>query len=150
MTFTYTVITGSFYLEETDENEDEGYDFDYEVDSGQVRDALEDKTLLSVGEEDEDNLMFKLVLNDEQLKLPHKELVYTKINDMLKTTEDQFIIIYGSSDPWYSVRPDDVTGRENISIYVNDNYPHTTNISNFDKEVSAEITTKIKTILGLE
>ena len=94
--------------------------------------------------------MWKLILNENQLALPRKELVYTKINNMLEITNDNFIIIYGSSDPWYAVRPNDVTGRDNISIYVNPNYPHTTNISNFPTEVKNEIMNKIKTILEIE
>ena len=69
---------------------------------------------------------------------------------MLRTTNDKFVIIYGSSDPWYAVRPDDVTDRDNISIYVNPNYPHTTGISNFPTATKNEMMNKIKTILGIE
>ena len=133
-----------YYIQAWQELGNYSYDFDY------IRDALEDKSLLTVTKEEDKELMFKMILSDEELKLPHRELVYQKINNMLKTTDQQFIIIYGSSDPWYAVRPDDVTGRDNINIYVNTNYPHTSCIENFDKATSDEIIGKIKTILELK
>ena len=133
-----------YYIQAYQELGNYGYDFHY------IRDALEDQSLLTVSEDEEKDLMFNLVLNDEEHKIEKKELVYTKINNMLKTTDLQFIIIYGSSDPWYAVRPDDVEGRDNINIYVNTKYPHTASIENFDKFKSGEIIEKIKTILELE
>ena len=93
--------------------------------------------------------MWKLVLSENELALGHKELIGPKINNMLATTNDQFIILYGNSDPWYAVRPTDVN-RENVSIYVNPHYPHTTNIQNYDENVKNEILQKIKTALGVE
>ena len=94
--------------------------------------------------------MWKLVLNEEQRKLPKKELMCPKIENMLQTTDQQFIILYGSSDPWYAVRPSDVEGRDNISIYVNTTHPHTTTISNFDTIAKNEILSKVKAALDIE
>ena len=130
-----------YYIQAYQELGNYGYDFSY------LRNALPSGVELKVTEEEESDLMRKLVLNDAQLQLPQKELMAPKINNMLKTTKDQFIILYGSSDPWYSVRPDDVTSRSNINIYVNDNYPHTTNIANYDTNVNQEIMAKVKSIL---
>lgn len=132
-----------YYVQAYQELGNYGYDFSY------IRNALPEGVTLTVSEQDEVDLAFKLALNETQYQLPHKELIYTKINNMLKTTDQHFIILYGSSDPWYSVRPDDVTGRSNISIYVNDNRPHTTTVANFDPEVRDEILGKIKTILQI-
>ena len=135
-----------YYVQAYQELGNYGYDFSY------LREACKDneKAYVTVSESEEDECSKKINLNDAMLELPQKELMYTKINNMLATTDQQFVIIYGSSDPWYSVRPNDVTGRDNISIYVNDNYPHTANISNFDKAVKNEIMAKIKSILGIE
>lgn len=134
-----------YYIQAYQELGNYGYDFSY------IRNAIKDMSNveLTVNESEESDLMWKLVLTEKELELGHKDLIYTRINNMLKTTDEQFIIIYGSSDPWYSVRPDDVLNRDNISIYVNDNEPHGAKISNFDTEVSEEILSKVKSILGM-
>ena len=132
-----------YYIQAYQELGNYCYDYSY------IREALPENVTLSVKEEDEQDLAYKLALSDVELGLGHKELIGPKINEMLKTTKDQFIMIYGSSDPWYAVRPDDVKDRDNVSIYVNPHYPHTTNISNFDEAVTNEILTKIKTILDI-
>ena len=133
-----------YYIQAYQELGNYGYDFSH------IRENLPEGVTLSVTPEEERDLMWKLVLSDNERSIGHKELIYSKINNMLKTTEDKFIIIYGSSDPWYAVRPDDVTDRENVSIYVNRKNPHGACIENFDRKVKNEITTKIKTILELE
>ncbi|MBO4855758.1 MAG: hypothetical protein J5511_00080 [Bacilli bacterium] len=132
-----------YYIQAYQELGNYGYDFSY------IRNALPEGVSLTVTPEEESMLMWKLVLNESQLALPRKELMYSKINNMLATTTKPFVIIYGSSDPWYAVRPDDVD-RENISIYVNTKHPHGANISNFGSKVQREILTKIKTALGVE
>ena len=133
-----------YYIQAYQELGNYAYDYSY------IREALTDQSLLKVTPEQEKDLAWKLVLPEENLKLEQKEIMRPKIENMLKTTNDNFIIIYGSSDPWYYLRPTDVTDRENISIYVNDNEPHGANIANFDFEVKEEILNKIKTILGVE
>ena len=131
-----------YYVQAYQELGNYGYDFHY------IREALTGDAHLVVTEEQEATLNWDLVLNDSEKTLPQKELMYTKINNMLATTDQQFVIIYGSSDPWYSVRPDDISGRDNISTYVNTRHPHTSTISNFDKLTKNEILNKIKTILA--
>ena len=133
-----------YYIQAYQELGNYGYDFSY------IRNALPEGVTLTVTEQEEADLMWKLVMNESQLSIGHKELMEPKISNMLATTNDQFIILYGSSDPWYSVRPEDVTNRENISIYVNTHYPHTTSISNYDQMTKSEILNKIKTILEIE
>lgn len=133
-----------YYVQAYQELGNYGYDFSY------IRNALTDKALLTVKEDEERDLMFNLALTNEERKLEKKPLMYTKINEMLKTSEENFIIIYGSSDPWYAVRPDDVE-RDNVSIYVSETTPHGTFIgSSFGTTIKNEILTKIKTILGME
>ena len=133
-----------YYIQAYKELGNYAYDFSY------IRNKLTDQSLLKVEQNNELSLFWKLVLSAEDSKLEHKELMNPKIENMLKTTTDNFIIIYGSSDPWYALRPADVTNRDNISIYVNTKHPHGANISNFDDETQEEIMTKIKTILEVE
>ena len=121
----------------------------YKLDFSYIRNALEDKTLLTIKQEDEIDLVYKMTFTESELALPKKELMCPKINNMLKTTDQQFIMIYGASDPWYASRPDDVLDRNNIRIYVNENHPHTANISNFPKEIKKQIVEEIKQILKI-
>ena len=133
-----------YYIQAYQELGNYGYDFT------KIRNNLPEGVNLSVTREEETALMWKLVLSDVERSVGHKELIYSKINNMLQTTEDEFVIIYGSSDPWYAVRPDDVTDRENISIYVNKKHPHGACISNFDSQAKKRITLRIKAALGIE
>lgn len=121
----------------------------YKLDFSYIREALDDKSLLTISEDEEDDLMYKMTFSEAELALPKKELMCPKINNMLKTTDQQFIIIYGASDPWYASRPDDVLDRDNIRIYVNEDHPHTADISSFPKSVKQEIINNIKAILGI-
>ena len=133
-----------YYIQAYQELGNYGYDFSY------IRNALPSGVTLSITEEEESDFAWKLVLSEEQRKLPKKELMCPKIENMLQTTDQQFIILYGSSDPWYAVRPSDVEGRDNISIYVNTKHPHTTNVGNYGSKVQKEILGKIKAALGVE
>ena len=133
-----------YYIQAYQELGNYGYKFSY------IRNALPEGVTLTITEQEEPDLMWKLVLNESQLSIGHKELMEPKISHMLETTDQQFIILYGSSDPWYSVRPEDHGDRDNISIYVNEKYPHTTNIQNYPTAVKTEILGKIKTALGVE
>ena len=129
-----------YYIQAYQELGNYKYDFQY------LRNAMTGDMTLSVTEEEEDDLCWNMMFNESMLELEQKDLMYENINNMLATTDLQFVILYGSSDPWYAVRPDDVT-RDNINIYVNKNNPHTTSISNFDADETKEILDKIKSIL---
>ena len=132
----------SYYIQAYQELGNYGYDFHYLRDAG--------ANLAITEEQETDDLCWKLVLYDEERELEQKGLMNPKINNMLETTDLQFILLYGSSDPWHSVRPTDVTGKDNISIYVNTSYPHTTVISNFPKATKNEIINKIKVALDVQ
>ena len=131
-----------YYIQAYQELGNYGYDFSY------IRNALPEGVILTVTEQEETDLMWKLVLNENQLALPRKEIMEPKISHMLATTNDRFVILYGSSDPWYSVRPQDVE-RENISIYVNTSHTHDTSVSKYPTAVKNEILGKIKSALGI-
>ena len=135
-----------YYIQSLQELGNYGYDFDY------IRTALADikdkdtSGYLTITKEEEEGAILKVCLSEEQRKFAQKELMYSKINKMLKESTDQFILIYGSSDPWYSVRPDDVK-RDNVMIVVDTKHPHTTNISNLESSQRVDVMNKIKSIL---
>lgn len=141
--FTYASSYASYFVQSYQELGNYGYDYHY------IREALPEGVNLVIKEEEERDAYLKVALSDEMLKLERKELVYSKINNMLKTTDQKFIIIYGSSDPWYSVRPDDVFDNPNVKIYVDTKHPHTTHIGYFEADVKNEIINLVKTILHL-
>ena len=134
-----------YYIQAWQELGNYGYDFSY------IRNALgeDKKDLLTITDDQAQTALFDLSLTDKQIEFAKKELVYTHINNMLSTTELKFILIYGSSDPWYAVRPDDPTDNENVTIVVNTNKPHGANISNLNSTERVDLINKIKTILDL-
>ena len=74
-----------YYIQAYQELGNYGYDFSY------IRNALPEGVTLTVTEQQETDLMWKLVLNDQEINLPHKELMYTKINNMLRTTNESLL-----------------------------------------------------------
>lgn len=120
------------------------YDFSY------LREALGDRDLLSVSPSDDANIFWLCMFDGGNIELPQKELVASKIHEMLETTDDNFIIIYGSTDPYYSERIEDVLDKPNISIYVDKYNSHSSVIQTFDEETQQEIINKIKTFLNVK
>ena len=88
------------------------------------------------------------VFNSEMMnKIKEKELVGPKINRFLKSTDCDMILIYGDADPWYAIRPDDVTNNPHIKIYVNEKLPHSAGVSNFDSKTRTEILNYIHSLI---
>lgn len=75
ITFTYTKITGQYYLDYTDEWEEYGVDFDYEVSEDKLLDAVVD------------------LLKDEYLKNMKREEIETFIKDfdLLESLVESYI-----------------------------------------------------------
>lgn len=79
--------------------------------------GLED--LLSVTEDMEDGLLFRMIFTPEQFEVfTFDDSVYQDLVEWSHTTECTVIMLYGSADVWYSVRLPDVTDNENIHIFV--------------------------------
>lgn len=83
MTFTYTKITEVVYLEESDENEEFGEDFEYEPDYSNVADALESIIYDSY---------FGGIVDDKDKKQKLKKAISSFLSDMdiQDTLEDMF------------------------------------------------------------
>jgi len=133
-----------YFIQAYQELGNTGYDFSY------LRKALGDKNLLTITEEQERDVLWLSMFNNGEIQIERKELMGPKIENMLKTTDDYFILIYGSSDPFYPVRPADVTGRDNIMIYVDDANAHQSVIQYLPEQMQEEVMNKIKTILDIK
>ena len=134
----------TYYIQAYQELGNYGYDFSH------LRDNLTAKAEIKTPVEEEADMMFKLTLTNEEQKVGHKELITPKINEMLKTTESEIIMIHGGTDPWYAVRPDDVEGRDNIHLFVNNRLPHSSNVSSFDRTTKMKIMEIINKALEIE
>lgn len=103
---------------------------------------------VSVAPEEEDDFLYRLVFTPEQ----HEAFVYDGgfyegFCSLIDTTDAKLVFIYGSSDPWYSLRVKD-TDNENVKVYVNDEKPHSVRIAHFDEETAQEISGVIAEALG--
>lgn len=64
--------------------------------------------------------------------------IHDNLINWIKTTDEQVIMIYGNSDPWYSVRIPDVS-RDNVHIFVHPYNNHYSAIENFPESQKKEI-----------
>lgn len=87
-------------------------------------------------------------MTDElKAKYPRLELMGPKIEKFLKETDCIFILIYGSSDPWYAIRPEDPVDNSHVKIYVSQTLSHSAGVSNFDTDTRNEILNFIHEII---
>ena len=59
----------------------------------------------------------------------YNDSLHKNLSNWIKTTDEKIIMLYGSGDPWYSVRIDDVA-RDNVHIFVHPSNNHNTEINN--------------------
>ncbi|MBQ0011532.1 MAG: hypothetical protein KBT07_02370 [Clostridiales bacterium] len=109
-----------------------------------IRDALKAQgleDLLTVTEDMEKDLLFKLVFTSEQLEqfTFHGEKNYQDLLNWSHTTKNTVIMIYGGEDVWYTDRLPDVTDNENVHTYVAEEYSHIAMIFNLTPDESSEI-----------
>jgi len=121
-TWSTTTEFFAYYVQAAKQNGEHEYDFSF------LREALKKEgleNLLTVTEDMEKGLLFKMVFTEEQLKtFTFDPTVY---NDMVKwshTTQKPVIMVYGGADVWYSVRLPDVTDNPNVHIYVDQTASH--------------------------
>lgn len=72
--------------------------------------------------------------------------VYDNLTNWIKTTDEQVIMIYGNSDPWYAVRIPDVN-RDNVHIFVHPANNHYSMIANFPEAQKNELETLLRKYL---
>lgn len=96
---------------------------------------------LVIPEEKQNSLEEEIFLSPAELAFcesRYNNNLYQKMSEWIKTTDEQFIMLYGISDPWYSVRINDVE-RDNVHIFVHPSNNHLTAISFFPKEQRDQI-----------
>nr|MCR5400348.1 hypothetical protein [Treponema sp.] len=68
----------------------------------------------------------------------YNDSLYQNLSEWINTTDEKIIMLYGNSDPWYSVRINDVQ-RDNVHIFVHPANNHNTSIDNFPEPQKSEI-----------
>ena len=95
--------------------------------------------MLTVKPEDEENFVFKMVFTPEQLQaFAYDGAFYEGVTKWIDTSEAKVMFIYGSSDPWYSLRMHD-TDNPNVKMFVSDTKPHTVRMMDFDEATMQEM-----------
>ena len=107
------------------------------------REAVEKEGLtLKFKEEDEPGYYARTYIKPNLLAtLSYDSTLSDNIRKWSHTTESKVIMIYGSSDPWYFVRMEDVTDNPNVRVFTAD-YGHGAEISMLkskDKAAATEI-----------
>ncbi len=112
------------------------YDFSY------LRQACEAAGLgdvLTVKPEDEESFVFKMVFTPEQLQaFAYDGAFYEGVTKWIDTSEAKIMFIYGSSDPWYSLRMHD-TDNPNVKMFVSNTKTHTVRMMDFDEATMQEM-----------
>ncbi len=129
-----------YYIQAYTEIGNYSYDYTY------LRDAIDDVKLvnpssnakITVDSSKENLIFYDSFFSDGELAMQYDDTTYKGLIEWSKTTNEQVIMLYGASDPWYSVRIPDVE-RPNIHIYVNPKNNHLTRISNFPENQKNEI-----------
>ena len=105
------------------------------------REAVEKEGLtLKFKEEDEPGYYARTYIKPNLLAtLSYDSTLSDNIRKWSHTTESKVIMIYGSSDPWYFVRMEDVTDNPNVRVFTAD-YGHGAEISMLKSEDKATVT----------
>jgi len=136
-----------YYVQAIKENGEHEYDFSF------LREALREEgleDLLTVTEDMEQNLLFKMVFTDEQLSaFTFNEQLYQDMVEWSHTVDKPVIMFYGGTDVWYEVRLPDVTDNPNVHIYVDKTGSHQTSLWGLDPSEQDEIDAIVKGALGI-
>ena len=120
----------------------------YGADFSNLRKAIKDKgstAKITISEDEEVMLYPKCFFSpaEQALFAKYTNDLYQKMSEWIKTTDEKFIMIYGASDPWYSVRINDVQ-RENVHIFVHPEDNHDVTIANFPEPQKSQIIALLK------
>ena len=119
----------------------------YAADANPLRKAIEEhrkshpgcKARITMPPEEDETAVIKYTFSDaEQALFKYDNTTRNALINWSQTTDEQVIMIYGISDPWYYVRIPDVK-RENIHIFVHPKNNHYAKISNFPEPQKTEL-----------
>ena len=137
----------AYYVQAARQNGEHEYDFSF------LREALRKEgleNLLTVTEDMEKGLLFKMVFTPEQLEaFTFDPTVYNDMVEWSHTTKSQVIMVYGGADVWYSVRLPDVDDNENIHRYVAKKDSHMASLIGLEQSERDEITALMKKAMGI-
>ncbi|MBO4928370.1 MAG: hypothetical protein J5379_09005 [Clostridiales bacterium] len=136
-----------YYVQAATQNGEHEYDFSF-IREALRKEGLED--LLTVTEDMESGLLFKMVFTDEQLAMfTFDDQLYEDMVEWSHTVEKPVIMFYGGTDVWYEVRLPDVTDNPNVHIYVDKNGSHQAALYNLTSDEQAEMDRIVKDALGI-
>lgn len=119
----------------------------YRLDFSYLRQALEAKgSSVKINiRPDQEMTVYQTGFSDAEKALfaKYTPAVHDNLIKWIKTTDERVIMIYGNSDPWYSVRIPDVE-RDNVHIFVHPSNNHNSMIENFPEPKKSEIESLIK------
>lgn len=119
----------------------------YGMDATPLREAIEEhkkshtgcKACITMLPKEDETAFIKYSFSDaEQDLFKYDNTTRNELINWSQTTDEQVIMIYGISDPWYYVRIPDVK-LENIHIFVHPKNNHHANISNFPEPQKTEL-----------
>ncbi|MDO4537504.1 MAG: S28 family serine protease [Coriobacteriales bacterium] len=114
----------------------------YQYDFSYLRDACKAAGIpdaISIKAEEEKGLAARMVLSDKQQeKFTYDGAFYQGLGRWVSDTPSNLVFIYGSSDPWYSLRIPN-SDNENIKRYACKEQSHNVMIADFDKSTAEEI-----------
>lgn len=115
----------------------------YGANLSNLRKAIKDKgstAKITISEDEEATIGMKCFYSPaEQARFEkYTNKLYQEMSEWIKTTDEKLIMIYGISDPWYSVRINDVE-RENVHIFVHPEHNHKAAIGNFPESQKSQI-----------
>ncbi len=127
-----------YYVQAATQNGENRITFSY-IREALIEQNLED--LLTVTEDMEDDLFFRIQFTPEQLEqfTFHGDENYKKLVNWSHTTTCTVIMIYGGEDVWYTDRLPDVTDNENVHIYVAEECSHNTSLYDLPFDESMEM-----------
>lgn len=97
------------------------------------------KAAITISPAEDRDAHFKMFYSPaEQAVIKYSSATRNALINWSQTTKKEIIMIYGISDPWYSVRIPDVS-RDNVHIFVHPANNHASKVSNFPDLQKAEI-----------
>ena len=119
----------------------------YRLDFSYLRQAIAAKgssATISIAP-DQEAAVYQTEFSDAEKALfaKYTPAIHDNLINWINTTDEQVIMIYGNSDPWYSVRIPDVK-RDNVHIFVHPSNNHNSAIENFPESQKSQIEALIK------
>ena len=122
-----------YYIQAAKEEGEHDYSFSH------LRNALASEgsgAMLSVTTDMEKDILFRMMFTDEQFSaFKFSAATRNRVYDFLSTTDSKVLILYGKSDPWYSLRVPEFADNQSIYYFADDRQSHSFRIENMPDDV---------------